>query len=54
MRRRFPNLWNYTLELYQHPGVAQTVRLDHITTHYYWSHPDPTCIVSKGPEADYT
>ena len=51
----FHNLWNYTLDLYQHPGVAETVRLDHIQTHYYWSHPqvNPTRIVPAGPAIDY-
>jgi len=51
----FPNLWNYLLELYQFPGVSETVRLDHIKTHYYWSHTsiNPTRIVPKGPAIDY-
>ena len=31
----YHNLQNYLLELYQVPGVAQTVRLDHIVTGYY-------------------
>lgn len=31
----YPNLWNYTLELYQHPGVAQVTRFDHIKRGYY-------------------
>ena len=58
-RRRlmdYPNLWNYTLDLYQHPGVAETVNLDHIKTHYYASHEtvNPTRIVPVGPEIDYT
>ena len=30
----YPNLWNYTLELYQHPGIADIARLDHIKTGY--------------------
>lgn len=54
-RRRiidYPHLWNYTKELYQVPGVAETVSLDHIKRHYYGSHPglNPTGIVPKGPE----
>ena len=32
------NLSAYARELYQHPGVAATVRFDHITAHYYRSH----------------
>jgi len=57
-RRRlidYPNLWAYTRELYQVPGVAQTVNMDHIKTHYYGSHRsiNPTGIVPKGPELDF-
>lgn len=52
----YPNLSNYTRELFQVPGVAETVRLDHIKTHYYRSHPwiNPTGIVPLGPETDYS
>ncbi len=48
----YPNLWPYVRELYQMPGVAATVRLDHVKTHYYGSHKtiNPTGIVPKGPE----
>lgn len=51
----YPNLWAYTRELYQYPGIAQTVNLDHIKLHYYASHRDinPTGIVPKGPEIDF-
>ena len=57
-RRRlvdYPNLWAYTRELYQVPGVAQTVKMDHIKLHYYGSHRgiNPTGIVPKGPELDF-
>ncbi|MBB1491181.1 glutathione S-transferase family protein [Paracoccus sp. MC1854] len=38
--RDYPNLWAWTRELYQMPGIAPTVRQDHITHHYYRSHPD--------------
>jgi putative glutathione S-transferase len=34
----YPNLWTYLRELYQVPGVAETVSLDHIKRHYYGSH----------------
>ena len=34
----YPNLWNYLRDLYQVPGVAETVNLDHIKRHYYGSH----------------
>jgi len=51
----YPNLWAYTRELYQVPGVSQTVNMDHIKTHYFASHKsiNPTGIVPKGPEIDY-
>lgn len=34
----YPNLWAYTRELYQWPGIAQTVNFDHIVRHYHFSH----------------
>lgn len=51
----YPNLSNYTRELYQVPGVAQTVNMEHIKGHYYRSHStiNPTGIVPLGPEIDY-
>ncbi len=52
----YPNLWNYTRELYQVPGVAETVDLFHIKQHYYGSHEsiNPTRIVPKGPTVDFS
>ncbi len=52
----YPNLWNYTRELYQVPGVAETVDMFHCKQHYYGSHEsiNPTRIVPKGPEIDFT
>ncbi len=52
----YPNLWNYTRDLYQTPGVADTVRLDHIKQHYYRSHPqlNPRGIVPAGPDIDFS
>jgi putative glutathione S-transferase len=51
----FPNLWDYTRELYQWPGVAATVDFHHIKQHYYASHRtvNPTGIVPKGPSVDF-
>ncbi len=51
----YPNLWNYLKELYQVPGVAETVNMDHIKNHYYQSHEsiNPTRIVPKGPVIDF-
>jgi putative glutathione S-transferase len=47
----YSNLWGYLRDLYQQPGVAETVDLDHIKRHYYGSHRslNPTGIVPKGP-----
>ena len=52
--RDYPNLWSYTRELYQMPGIAETVNLDHIKRTYY-SIPqvNPTGIVPRGPEIDF-
>ena len=51
----FPNLVNYTRELYQQPGIAGTVNFDQIKTHYYVSQTtiNPNQIVPKGPQLDY-
>jgi putative glutathione S-transferase len=47
----YPNLANYMRELYQWPGMKQTVDFEHIKRHYYCSHTtiNPTRIVPKGP-----
>jgi glutathionyl-hydroquinone reductase len=52
----YPNLWNYTRDLYQTPGVAETVHMDHIKRHYYGSQRqvNPTGIVPIGPLIDFT
>lgn len=52
----YPNLSNYLRELYQWPGIAETVDMGHIKRHYYWSHDsiNPTRIVPKGPALDFT
>ncbi|MBC8268331.1 MAG: glutathione S-transferase family protein [Rhodospirillaceae bacterium] len=52
----YPNLWGYVRELYQHPGVAETINMDQIKGHYYASHAmvNPTGIVAKGPSLDFT
>lgn len=52
----YPNLWNYTRDLYQTPGVAETVNMEHIKGHYYRSHKtiNPIGIVPAGPEIEYT
>ncbi len=47
----YPNLYGYLRDLYQVPGIAQTVDFDHIKRHYYMTHDDinPTRIVPIGP-----
>lgn len=52
----YPNLSNYLRQLYQIPGVAETVDFAHIKRHYYRSHAsvNPTRIVPKGPLQDLT
>lgn len=57
-RRRivdYPNLWDYTRELYQWPGVAGTVNLGHIVRHYHYSHStiNPHRIIPINPQIDY-
>ncbi|MFT4622365.1 MAG: putative glutathione S-transferase [Myxococcota bacterium] len=49
----YPNLWAYTRDMYQLPGVAETVDLEHIKRHYFASHTsvNPYRIVPLGPEA---
>lgn len=51
----YPNLQRYLVDLYQLPGIAETVNIDHIKRHYYFTHDDinPTRIVPIGPELDF-
>lgn len=50
----YPNLWAYTRELYQWPGIAGTVNMDHTRRHYYQSHEtiNPHAILPTGPVLD--
>ena len=52
----YPALHGYLCDLYQLPGIAETVVMDHIKQHYYQSHPtiNPTGIVPTGPLLDYS
>ncbi len=52
----YPNLSAYVRDLYQTPGIAETVNMRHIKHHYYRSHLmiNPTGIVPVGPELDFT
>jgi putative glutathione S-transferase len=51
-----PALWGFTRDVYQWPGVAETVDMDHIKRHYYVTHDriNPTGIVPLGPLVDLT
>jgi len=51
----YRNLWAYTRDIYQLPGVAPTVSFEHIKRHYYMSHKriNPTGIVPLGPALDF-
>ena len=52
----YPNLSNYLRDLYQQPGIARTVNMEHIKRHYYESHTsiNPSRIVPTGPDTDFT
>lgn len=51
----YPNLWAYTRELYQSPGVSDTVNMHHIVRHYHYSHDsvNPYRIIPINPLIDY-
>jgi len=52
----YPNLQGYFMDLFQQPGIADTVNFDHIKRHYYMTHTqiNPTRIVPIGPVLDLT
>jgi putative glutathione S-transferase len=57
-RRRivdYPALWAYTRELYQWPGIADTVKFGHFVRHYHYSHEtvNPHRIIPINPEPDF-
>jgi putative glutathione S-transferase len=57
-RRRivdYPNLWGYVRDLYQTPGVAETVNIEYYKRHYYGSHKtiNPHLIIPIGPVIDF-
>lgn len=51
----YEHLSAYVRELYQWPGVAETVNMEHIKGHYYRSHGtiNPTGVVPAGPIVDF-
>ena len=52
----YPNLFEYLRDLYQQPGIAKTVNMEHIKRHYYESHEtiNPSRVVPQGPVIDFT
>jgi len=52
----YPSLQGYLMDLYQQPGITDTVNFDHIKRHYYMTHTqiNPTRIVPIGPLLDLT
>ena len=51
----YPNLWAYTRDLYQVPGIAETVNMPHIVRHYHYSHDsiNPRRILPINPEINW-
>ena len=51
----YTNLWAYTRALYQWPGVAETVNMEHIVRHYHYSHEsiNPHRIIPINPQIDF-
>lgn len=51
----YPNLWGFTRELYQWPGVSETVGMHHIVRHYHYSHDsiNPNRIIPINPVLDF-
>ncbi len=52
----YPALSNYLRELYQYPGVGNTVDIGYTKQHYYGSHEsiNPTRVIPSGPALDFT
>jgi len=56
IKDHYPNLLNYVKDIYQFPGVAQSVNMKHIKTHYYSSHANLNyyAIIPKGMTVDFS
>ncbi|XP_057970472.1 uncharacterized protein LOC131159513 isoform X2 [Malania oleifera] len=54
--REYPNLFNYTKDVFQVPGMSSTINMEHIRKHYYGSHPsiNPFGIIPHGPNIDFS
>ncbi|XP_065853001.1 uncharacterized protein [Euphorbia lathyris] len=53
--REYPNLFNYTKDIFQIPGMSSSVNMEHIKRHYYGSHPsiNPFGIIPLGPDINF-
>jgi glutathionyl-hydroquinone reductase len=51
----YENLWPYARDLYQWPGIAETVDFDEIRAHYYGTHPmiNPSGLIALLPTASF-
>ena len=51
----YPNIWAYTRDIFQSAGVAETVNMEHIKTHYFVSHRkiNPLGIIPDGPALNF-
>ena len=51
----YPNLWAYTRELYQMPGISETVNMPQVVRHYHYSHEsvNPHRIIPINPILDW-
>jgi glutathionyl-hydroquinone reductase len=51
----YEHLWPYARDLYQWPGVAETVDFDEIRAHYYGTHPmiNPSGLIAVQPAASF-
>ena len=52
----YPELYGYVRDLFQQPGIAETVNMEHIKQHYYYSHNtiNPSRIVPEGPDLNFS
>jgi putative glutathione S-transferase len=51
----YPNLWDFTRELFQIDGIAETTNMNHIVRHYHYSHEpiNPNRIIPIKPDRDF-
>ena len=51
----YPNLWDFTRELFQIDGIAETTNMNHIVRHYHYSHEtiNPNRIIPINPDLDF-